>query len=494
MAADLSTLTGFAFRYSLTGYTGPADDVISPPEYGTTWTDDAGANAVSPTSGSERRPSRSAASGVSMISPTRASNGAQLCNIFKLAGTNLNCAGLGVVLIGRNASGTDGGKRNICCIGTSGGGGEAQFGVNAAGILTASASADANIRTSGLRLPSGRFCAAWQVANASGGSSFMKVMGFPAFTGAGISAAANNAWLRLFHDGAGNGRWTGGVEEIAFFNTATAVSDQIDAIEAYARENRGVAATTIGSVICAGDSYGAGMYNWFTDQAWPGDVARALPGWMVSNNCRSGRKIAEVLSNAATDLYAAADRLPDAAGKPLAFILDVGKNDIITDRTLGQMQADMTALVADIRANFPKAGIAVCTQNSTGILTGLGITSKETVKAGFNAWLVGGGLAAYGVRVIDVAGVAGFVPAGTSQAEVEAVVLSNLYEIWTTTPSATNDRTHTGPRGQALMAPVFRLGAAKLGASLLGDNGKLLRFGRTADLGIGAERFDRLVN
>lgn len=464
MAADLSTLTGFAYKYTVgTGYTGSGDNVVA---WGTSWTDTAGANALAATSGTEKMPPSCSRSGISMVSTTRTSNGSMLNNIFKLAGTNLNCAGMGVVMIGRMAGGTYGSKRNICCVGTSGGGGEFQPGVSAAGLLTVANSSHVTVRTSTLRMPAGLTCAAWQVSTASGGSCYMKVLGLDAYTGSGIASTANNAWLRLFHDGGSSGRWPGAVREIAFFNSATAVSSQITAIEAYATENIGATTPTTGHVICLGDSYGEGAYTWFCDQTWPGDVARALPSWFTVNNCRSGYTLDNIYTNRATLIDATEDR-PLGSTKPILFCVDGGRNDIIGGASLATLQTRATTLASYLRTTYPNCGIMFTTQVPTGVATGSGVEGNWTIADGFNDWLRSGGLAAYRVRVCDVAAIASFDPGEAPDATaINAICIGTNYDIYNTVPAATNDLTHLGPTGQAATSTVL-MAAAELAADAL---------------------------
>lgn len=477
MAADLSTLTGYAFRYRVgAGYVGGGNDVVA---WGTSWTDDAGANSLAATSGTEKLPPVSTRSGIAMVSTTRTSNGSMLNNIFKLAGTSLNCAGMGVVMIGRMAGGTFGAKRNICCVGTSGGGGEFQPGVSAAGLLTVANSSDVTVRTSTLRMPAGLTCAVWQVSTASGGSSYMKVLGVNAQTGSGIGSTANNAWLRLFHNGGSSGRWPGAIRELAFFNSATAVSSQIAAIEAYAKENIGVVAPTKGHVICLGDSYGESSYSWFIDQSWVGDVARALPDWFTVNNCRAGYTLANIYTNRATLIDAAEDRALGSS-KPLMFVVNAGRNDWITGRSLANMQADAATLAAYLRTTYPSCTILWFTQEPTGVVSGGGVVGNNTIRLGYNSWLRAGGLAAYSVTLCDVAAISSFVPAGTDSTSILAVCNGSNYSIYDTTPSATNDLTHLGPTGQAAQSSTIMAAAqaASPTARVLVSGRRPRRFGK----------------
>lgn len=466
MAADLSTLTGFAFRYkATTGYTGSGDDVVA---WGTSWTDDAGANSLSAISGSDKIPPSSARSGLSMVTTTRTSNSSQLNNIFKSSGTSLNCAGMGVVMIGRMAGGTYGAKRNICCVGTAGAGGEFQPGVSAAGLLTVANSADVTVRTSSLRMPTGLTCAAWQVSTASGGSCYMKVLGLDAYTGSGIASTANNGWLRLFHAENGTGKWPGAVRELAFFNTATAVSSQIAEIEAYANENVGVTIPTEGHVICLGDSYGEGAFTWFCDHTWPGIVAEALPDWFVVNNCRSGYDLSEIYTDRATLIDATSDR-PLGTSVPLMFFIDAGRNDWISGASLATMQTRAETLASYLRTTYPTCGIVFCTQVPTGVISGSGIEGNWTIGSGFNEWLLSGGLSAYGVRVCDLAAIDSYEPGiAPDEADITAVVLGTNYDIYNTTPAATNDATHIGPTGLDAMASTYTSTAQAAADALAG--------------------------
>lgn len=447
MAADITTLSGFQYRYTTTGFTGGVAGAV---EFGSAWKNDAAANALSAI---DKFPSLSSYSGVNAVVSTRASNGAMKSILQKTTGTTLNNAGIGVVLIGSAACGTDGLRRQAivtCGALTTG---HAWYGMTANGLTKVSRYSNAG-EVTGKRVPCGRTCLIWGV---TGSATYLKVLGTDAVVTGDIfggETPRSNAWLHIGcdADGASTTRWLGSYEQVALFSTSD-MSALAASIEAYATENLGITTPTKGHVICLGDSYGTGAYGWFADLSWPGQVAQALPDWFVVNNCRGGYKIGDIYTNRATLIDAAADR-PLGATKPLLFIIDAGRNDPLNNRTQSQMQTDMETLVSYLRTTYPTCGIVVCTNNPTGVITGGGVVTNWSRLSGFNAWLTAGNLARYGVRVCDVAAIPQFVPASGLSGDIDTVCTSSYYTIYDTTPSATNDKTHLGPTGIELAKTV----------------------------------------
>lgn len=405
--ADLNTLANFSYRYrAASNYVGGAANAIA---FGTSWTDDAGANAWG-----GNIPANIDRRGRVQISGIRANTGGIALQPQKVGvGTALNCRNMGLVWVGQwpcGSMGTD--NRPLLWIGTNGGGGHIVLRQNSDGDVAISRQANASVQTfTGLRIPAGPTAILF---DSGAGGTWAKVLGQAAVTGAVSNGAANNNWLGLYGDPAGSGTqrsWCV-TDELAFFTASGSVKNNAAAIEADIISRYGLTEPTVGHVLCIGTSLGCGCYHGL-GVSWPGEVGAALPDWFVKNNSREGQTFAQALTDIAVLGTASGDR-PLGTSMPEVIIVELGANEVNTSTALATLKANAEAFISALRTAKPDAEIVVCT-----VVVISTTAAKNTIRTGYNSWLLAGGLSAYGVTVADIASYdATFTPASNTDADV----------------------------------------------------------------------------
>ena len=348
MAADITTLSGFQYRYTTTGFTGGVAGAV---EFG----------SVSEERRCGERPCRpSKPVAVQLLGrqcrgidppPT----GAMKSILQKTTGTTLNNAGIGVVLIGSAACGTDGlrrqGDRDVRSRTT----GHAWYGMTANG-LTRSAATATRARVTA-RVPCGRTCLIWRhrlrdLPRVPGTDAVVTGDIFGGETPGGPTLCTS-AVTRTVH-----------LSPVGWARMSGRVVLHVGHVRASPRRSRRTRPRTWasrpheGARICLGDSYGnaarMGGSRIFRVRAGRAGFARLvrrqqLP-WRVQDRGHLHQP---------RDADRRGGRSPAGSYQAALFIIDAGRNDPLNNRTQSQMQTDMETLVPTRATTYPTCGIVV---------------------------------------------------------------------------------------------------------------------------------------